>query len=173
MKKTLLARVVKGIAVCGLAMSSISYAATSVFATHQVENPFAWSIEFNGNAPTLSGQVQDTSLSGLGQHWGDLVVRNEGAPSYGKLTVDYPDASMTAGFLWTHQTSGSQVTGFANNPAFASTDFLSGIRLVRTPGTEDQFQTGDYMTIKLGVAAGQVVEAGEYGATFSIAAWTN
>ncbi|WP_252146539.1 hypothetical protein [Escherichia coli] len=36
MKKTLLARVVKGIAVCGLAMSSISYAATSVNAVHNV-----------------------------------------------------------------------------------------------------------------------------------------
>ncbi|WP_231259566.1 hypothetical protein [Escherichia coli] len=56
MKKTLLARVVKGIAVCGLAMSSISYAATSVNAVHNVVEESVWSIDYVDSGNTKAGQ---------------------------------------------------------------------------------------------------------------------
>ncbi|MFP1592108.1 hypothetical protein ACLB1M_23585 [Escherichia coli] len=67
---------VKGIAVCGLAMSSISYAATSVNAVHNVVEESVWSIDYVDSGNTNAGQ-QDVS-----QPSGKLVVTLEsGSPA--------------------------------------------------------------------------------------------
>lgn len=111
MKKTLLARVVKGIAVCGLAMSSISYAATSAEATHTVVANADWSIEFTGVPATHSGLIEDSSITSRGTSWGKLrVTNNSDFSAVGLLTSDKAYSGTDKGFYWTHE-DGSTLEG--------------------------------------------------------------
>ncbi|EOO0213326.1 hypothetical protein BRU97_RS22590, partial [Escherichia coli] len=101
------ARVVKGIAVCGLAMSSISYAATSVNAVHNVVEESVWSIDYVDSGNTKAGQ-QDVS-----QPWGKLVVTLEsGSPAI--PSIHLPEGvrkGFDSQFEWTHTESGVKYLG--------------------------------------------------------------
>lgn len=172
MKKTLLARVVKGIAVCGLAMSSISYAATSVNAVHNVVEESIWSIDYVDNGNTKAGQ-QDVS-----QPWGNLVVTLEsGSPAI--PSIHLPEGSSNgfdSQFEWTHTDSGVKFLGvikrYAQPYCVGETD--SHLK-VGSPsaGYDDDcqkaFQVNDKREVLLYPVDGVLYPAGTYEANFTVA----
>ncbi|EHL6281610.1 hypothetical protein ACP1PC_002195 [Escherichia coli] len=171
MKKTLLARVVKGIAVCGLAMSGISYAALTT-AVHTVEAENNWQIVYEDKGNTLAGEVTTLDLDSIAQHWGWLRITNVGSSAaIGKLTSGAPNLDQNGGFFWTHDDF-SQVKGYlGGNQALQGADLSSGIQVTGSSSGGNVPPNG-LISGLVGVVAGETVKPGNYNATFEVVTLT-
>ena len=169
MKKTLLARVVKGIAVCGLAMSSISYAATSVNAVHNVVEESVWSIDYVDSGNTNAGQ-QDVS-----QPWGKLVVTLEsGSPAI--PSIHLPEGvrkGFDSQFEWTHTESGVKKLGvikrYAQPYCVGETDSHLKIGGSSDGDCQKESQVNEKREVSLYPVDGVLYPAGTYEANFTVA----